>query len=195
MATLDPQYDSSKFLLTAVNVMLSKIGERPINDDVELADVLEAQLASQELINTKKEVLSQGWDFNMDTNYSIPPDNTGYIIIPANVLDLSSSDSDLIMRDWRLYSKSGQTAVFEEPKAVNIIWDLDFNSLTHPIRNYITLLASAKFIESQVMDTDVYKAAVQDAEDARIIARKSEGFTGGYNMLTSGNFGLTNVIS
>ena len=72
------------------------------------------------------------------TNYNFPPDTNGYINIPANVLDISSNDADLIMRDWRLYSKSNQTAIFDEPKAMNVIWDMDFNSLTHPIRNFIS---------------------------------------------------------
>ena len=53
---LDQQHDSSKFFLYAVNVMLQLINELPISDDVELAEILEAQLAASVLIETKKEV-------------------------------------------------------------------------------------------------------------------------------------------
>ena len=36
MAILDPQYDSSKFFIASVNVMLQMINEIPISTDVEL---------------------------------------------------------------------------------------------------------------------------------------------------------------
>ena len=53
--------DSEKFLLYAVNILLSSINELAINDDVELAEIIEAQKASDVLEEVKKSVLSQGW--------------------------------------------------------------------------------------------------------------------------------------
>ena len=191
--TLDPQYDSSKFFLASVNIMLQMINELPVADDVELAELLEAQVASSVLIETKKEILAEGWDFNSDAAYSFPQDAEGFIAIPANVLDISSSDGNLIMRNWNLYDKSNQTAIFEEPQSVDVIWDLDFNTLSHPIRNFITIRAARKFQARTVMDTNVYGYSQADEEDAHIIARRSEGFTGKYNMLTS-TYGTDNLV-
>ena len=193
MAILDPQYDSSKFFIASVNVMLQMINEIPISTDVELAEILEAQLAASVLIETKKEVLSEGWDFNKDLGYSFPQDNAGHIIIPANVLDISSTDGDIIMRNWELYSKSKQTAIFTEPQDMDVIWDLDFNTLTHPIRNFITVRASRKFQARTIMDVNVYGYSQSDEEDAYLIARRSEGNTGRYNMLTS-TYGRDNLV-
>ena len=191
--TLDQQYDSSKFFLASINVMLQMINELPVSDDVELAEILEAQLASSVLIETKKEVLAEGWDINSDKAYSFPQDSDGYIPIPANVLDISSSDANVIMRNWRLYNKSEQTSLFDEPQSMDVIWDLDFNSLTQPIRNYITIRASRKFQARTVMDTNVYGYTQADEEDAHGIARRSEGFTGRYNMLNS-EYGQDNYV-
>jgi len=194
MATiLDPQYDSSKFFLASVNVMLQMINELPVADDVELAEILEAQLAASVLIETKKEVLSEGWDINSDKNYEFPQDVDGFIAIPANVLDISSTDGSIIMRNWNLYSKADQTAIFDEPQAMDVIWDLDFNTLSHPIRNFITIRAARKFQARTVMDTNVYGYTQQDEEEAHGIARRSEGFTGRYNMLTSA-YGQDNLV-
>ena len=193
MALLDQQNDSTKFFLYAVNTMLQSINELGIVDDVELAEIQEAQNAATVLIETKKEVLSEGWDFNKDSAYNFPPDTEGYITIPANVLDIASTDGDVIMRDWRLYSKSGQTAIFTEPQAMDVIWDMDFNSLTHPIRNFITIRAAKKFQARTIMDNDVYRYTQQDEQDAYTIARRSEGFTGRYNMLTSA-YGQNNSV-
>jgi len=190
---LDPQYDSSKFFLASVNVMLQAINELPIADDVELAELLEAQVASSVLIETKKEVLSEGWDVNSDEDYEFPQDGGGFINIPANVLDISSTDGNIIMRNWQLYSKKDKTAIFDEPQKMDVIWDLDFNTLTHPIRNFITIRAAKKFQARTVMDTNVYQYTQVDEEDAHIIARRSEGFTGRYNMLTSA-YGQDNLV-
>ena len=189
--TLDQQYDSSKFFLYSVNVLLQMINQLPVNDDVELAEVLEAQLASSVLIETKKEVLAAGWDFNRDVNYAFPPDISGYISIPANVLDIVDTTGDIIMRDWRLYSKSNQTALFTDAVSVDVLWDMEFNNLTHPLRNYITTRAARKFQARTVMDTSVYSYSQADEDDAYLAARRSESFTGKYNMLSSGDFGAT----
>ena len=193
MAVLDPQYDSSKFFLASVNVMLQMINELPISDDVELAEILEAQLAASVLVETKKEVLSEGWDINKDTAYSFPQDANGFIAVPANVLDISSSDGNIIMRNWNLYNKEKQTAIFLEPQDMDVIWDLDFNSITHPLRNFITVRAARKFQARTITDTDVYSYSQVDEEDAYIIARRSEGNTSRYNMLTS-TYGQDNLV-
>lgn len=190
---LDQQLDTTKFFLYAVNVLLQMINERPVNDDVELAEILESQLASAVLIETKKEVLAAGWDFNTEEGYSFPFDVNGFISVPSNVLDISSSDGDIVMRDWRLYSKSEQSAIFTENQSVDVLWDLDFNTLTHPIRNYIIIRAARKFQARQVMDTNLYTYSQQDEEDAYILARRSEGFTGRYNIL-AGTYGTTNMV-
>lgn len=169
------------------------INELPVSDDVELAEILEAQVASSVLVETKKEVLSDGWDFNQDKDYEFPQDSNGFIAIPANVLDISSTDGEVIMRNWNLYSKKDQTAIFDKPQKMNVIWDLDFNTLSHPIRNYITIRAARKFQARTIMDTNVYGYSQKDEEDAYIIARRSEGFTGRYNMLTDA-YGQDNLV-
>lgn len=188
---LHQEYDSSKFTLYAVNIMLQMIGELPITDDVELAEILEAQVAQQVLTEVKKDVLGQGWDFNMDSNYFFAQDADGYISIPANVLDITDAQGDIIMRDWRLYSKSNQSAKFEAPQAMSVKWDMDFNSLTHPIRNYITIKAARIFALRTVTDATVASYSQEEEHTAYISAKRSEGFTGQYNMLASGDFGAT----
>ena len=191
---LDQQFDSTKFFLYAVNVLLQSIGERPIQDDVELAEIEEAQQASSVLIEVKKEVLSEGWDFNTYDGYTFPTDIAGYIGVPSTALDITSADGDIVVRDWRLYSKSNQSAIFTEPQDMNVIWDMDFNTLTHPIRNFIMIRASRKFQARQIGGTEAHSFTSQEEEEAYLIARRSEGFTGQYNILTS-EYGSSNIIA
>ncbi len=190
---IQQENDSTKFQLYAVNTLLQVINELPLESETDIEKVLEGQMAKTVLVETTKEVLAEGWDFNKDDNYIMPADSNGFIAVPANILDISSVDGDVIMRDWRLYSKSNQSAIFEEAQAMNIIWDTPFNSLTHPLRNYITVRAARKFQARTIMDTSVYSYTQQDEEDAYIIARRSEGNTGRYNILTS-SYGVSNLV-
>jgi hypothetical protein len=185
MASILEENNTSKLFLNAVNKLLRSINEPPIDTEEDINSLEEASIAATTLIETKREVLTEGWKFNRDDNYSFPPNDEGIIVIPANVLDISSSDGNLIMRDWRLYSISGQTAIFDEPQPLNVIWDMGFNSLTHPIRNYITIRATRIFQAEQVMDTSLYAYNQNDEEQAYMLARRSEGRTGNFNMLNS----------
>ena len=177
--------DSEKFLLQSVNILLSSINELAINDDVELADIIEAQKASDVLEEVKKSVLSQGWDFNTDDDWEFAPDIDGYISIPANILDISSTDSDIVMRDWRLYSKKNKSAKFEQAIKCKVIWDMDFNSISHALRHYITIRASRIFQYRMIGDGSQFDFSEEDEHHAYISARRSDGRTAGYNMLTS----------
>ena len=182
--------DSEKFLLYAVNILLSSINEQSISDDVELAEIIEAQKASEVLEEVKKSVLSQGWDFNTDNDWEFAPDTTGYISIPANILDLSSNNADIVIRDWRLYSKKNKTAKFTSSVKCDVVWDMDFNSLSHALRHYITIRASRIFQYRMIGDANQYKFSEEDEHHAYISARRSDGRTAKYNMLTS-SYGLS----
>ena len=194
MAFNEFETDTSKLFLDAVNVLLQVINERPIENEEDLDAIEEARFATSVLIETKKEVLSNGWDFNTDVDYSLPADDSGYITVPFNMLDLYSSDGDLISRDWRLYSKSNQSPVFDEAQKVTIIWDVAFNSLTHPIRNFITIKACRKFQARQIMDTQIYAYTQEDEGLAEIIAKRSDGRTSQDNTCDS-TYGNNYLVS
>ena len=186
MAYIVNEYDSSKLLLSAINVLLQTINELPIEDDTDLANSTTGQLAEMTIIEVKKKVLSEGWDFNTDKNYPFPPDLSNEIAIPYNVLDIvASGGKNYVMRDWRLYNKDDFSFEFEEAVDCDVVWDMDFNSLTHPLRQYITLKASRVFQARQIGDQVSYAYTVKEVEEAYISARESESRTGKYNMLTS----------
>lgn len=192
MAYIQNEYDSSKLLLTAINTLLQTINELPIENDTDLQHSTTGQLAEMTIMEVKKTVLSEGWYFNTDKNYPFPPDSYGIISIPFNVLDIvASGGKPYIMRDWRLYDKTNFTSEFKDSVKCDVIWDIDFNSLTHPIRHYITIRASRIFQSRTIGDTSAYSYTVKDEEDAYITARGSESSTGRYNMLSS-SYGIQN---
>jgi hypothetical protein len=176
---------SIKFTLIAVNKLLSSIGQAPVNDDIEIDSTYDAKRAKECLEETKREVLARGWDFNTDKEWDFPIDQNGYIPVPYNVLDIVSSDRDIIMRDWRLYSRKEKSAIFKNSVKCKVIWDMDFNSITYPIRHYITIKASRIFQREVLGDNTAFAYSEQDERNALFKALSSNDRTAGYNMLNS----------
>lgn len=190
MSYIVDEHDSSKLLLASINILLQTINELPIENTDDLANSTTAQLAEMTINEIKKEVLSEGWHFNTDKNYPFPPDTSGTITIPYNVLDIvASGGKNYIMRDWKLYDKDTFSFIFDEAVECDVVWDMDFNSLTHPIRRYITIKASRVFQARTIGDQAAYTYTTVDEEDALQVARRSEGRTGRYNMLESEEYG------
>ncbi len=186
---MEDPLNTEQLLLDSVNILLETINELPLEEAEDFAQVVEARQAKGILLETKRSVLSEGWDFNKDTDWKFPLDVNGMIPVPTNVLDITANRSDVIMRNWRLYSKSDQSHIFEEEVPATVVWDMDFNALTHPIRHYITIRAARIFASRVIGDKNAIALNEMDEEDARLAARRSESRTGQFNMLTSGQYG------
>ncbi len=186
--------DTEKLLLSAVNILLQTINQLPIEREEDFDVIIEARMAKDTLIEVKRAVLSEKWDFNSDTNYRLARDNQGMIPLPSNVLEVASIfGDDLIMRDWKLYSKKEQSFIFDDDQKVNIVWDMPFNSLSHAIRHYITIRAARVFAARTIGDQAMVTYTKADEDNAYLAARRNEGRTGNYNMLSSG-YGINNRV-
>jgi len=181
-------------LLDSVNILLETINELPLETETDYALMLEARQARAKIVEVTRAVLSEGWDFNKDTDWIFPRDMQGMIPVPTNVLDLTASRSDVIVRNQKLYSKSDQSHIFTEEVPCDVIWLFDFNTLTHPLRHYITIRAARIFMSRTIGDKEAVAFNEMDEEDARQAARRSETRTGGYNMLTSGSYGVDSRV-
>ena len=192
MAYILDESDSEKLLLTSINILLQTINELPIENPDDLIYSTTGKLAEMTIDEVKKEVLSQGWHFNSDMSYPFPPDSNGNIVIPYNVLDIvAANDKNYVMRDWRLYDKDNFSFNFDEAVDCDVVWNVEFNALTHPIRHYITIKSARIFQARTIGDQVAYAYTVKDEEDAYLSAKFSESRTGRYNMLTS-PFGVAN---
>lgn len=173
-----------KRLLQAVNKMLNSINEDNVETDLELAEHLQGQLALETLERNKRNVLSEGWDFNTDDNWEFSPDQSGSIGIPQNVLDVASYDRRYMMRDWRMYDKLDKTYNIGKIVPCRVIWELDFDDLTHPIARYITAMATREFQMTIIGDTTVDTKIAEEENKAKIVLAESEDLTAQHNILT-----------
>ena len=92
--------------LEATNVMLTAIGESPVNT-ITSSTTTDVSIAIQILDNVSREVQSVGWHFNTDTNYLLAKNTSNQIVLPSNCLRVlkihnGTTDSIASSMDYKL---------------------------------------------------------------------------------------------
>lgn len=183
--------------LEAVNLMLSIIGESPVNS-LTTSGVADASLAYQILSFASREVQLVGWHWNTEVDYPINCDSNGYLTLPANTLKVDTSgvsgSLDLIQRGNRLYDRVNHTFTFTDSVNVDIVLLLTFDELPEAARSYIAIRAARQF-QQRVIGSEVLEAFSSRDEYTAIAALKqAECETGDYNVLTD-NWSVARVLT
>ena len=181
------EFDTSEtsLLLGAVNVLLAVINEPPIDSIDDYNDVEEAKWALSTIKEVRESVLAEGWDINMDENYTFPLNQDNQVPIPYNVLSITDTNGDLILKEHFIYSKSRQSRNFTEPVSVTVKWNLSFNDLPAQIRRYITVYSAKVFQDRQVLDKSMHSYTLEDIYIARASASQEDVDTSGKTMLSN----------
>lgn len=95
--------------LEAVNVLLSCIGEAPVNSLT--SGLVDAETAETILNSVSREVQSQGWGFNTDYEREFTLDANNQIQIASDVLRIDmaerrTSELDVVARGSKLYNRA-----------------------------------------------------------------------------------------
>jgi hypothetical protein len=156
--------------LEAINEMFTGIGQAPVVS-LDVANP-EIALALSVLETVNKEVQSEGWHFNTEVNYPFMPDNTGIIVIPTNVLQLSDNKLSnvqryqTVVRDGKLYDKVNHTFVFPTggPILCDVVWLYDFEDLPEVFVRYVTQRATRIFAGRAQGSEQMVRFNLQDEE-------------------------------
>jgi len=173
--------------LDAVNFMLESIGSMPVAslDDSGVADVAIANFILQQ---TSREVQSEGWAFNFDTNITYTPDIDGNITFGANILRVTPTyrnvwGCDVALRGQKLYDRHNKTYTFTSDIKLDTVTFLAWTDLPETARNYIAIKAARRFAQKVLGADSVCTWTENDEKDARRIIEEYEGDTGKYNIL------------
>ena len=182
MATLQP---TTK--LEAVNVMLSSIGEAPVNS---LTSGLEdAELAETILESVNRETQSKGWIFNTDLKIKLtrnPTDN--HIELPNNYIrvdtrnTLRNSTKDIVERGRKLYDRIANSYVFSDDVTVDAVILLDFSDVPESARRYITIRAARIFQDRVLSSPNIHGFQMQDEQQAYIELQDYQAETADFNI-------------
>jgi hypothetical protein len=181
--------------LEAVNVMLSSIGEAPVNSLS--SGLLDAELAETILNNTNREIQSKGWHFNTEYNYPLVPNSvTNQIEMPTNILDVDGMTSDdtldVVQRSGKLYNRMDHSFTFTKTIKVTLKLLLDFEDIPEAARRYITLKAARVFQDRTIGASDLHGIQQRDELEALVDLQEQENGSADYNIFQ--NYSVSRVI-
>jgi len=156
--------------LDAVNQILSSVGQAPVTtldlQNPEVAIVLTT------LREVNRQVQSEGWHFNIESEYTFTPDSvTKEIVYPPNVLQLDTSkythrdDYNPIRRDGKFYNK--YTHSFEWTLAIkaDVTWMFEFEDVPPAVQQYIMAraarLSATKMVGDQALNQLLQEQEIQ----------------------------------
>ena len=186
--------------LDAVNSILMSVGESPVNTlTVQSPEVAIAQKTLQQVC---REVLSEGWIFNTETEYPITLDTNNHCIIPNNVLQIDLNqfkhlnDFHVTRRKdsgvWKLYDQFEHRFNFENTSEgklyCDVIWMLDFEDIPQVFRDYITTRASRIAAGRMVSDRETAELIANDEQLARALAVEYDASQADYNVFNDAQY-------
>lgn len=180
--------------LEAINIMLSSIGEAPVNSLT--SGLVDAEMAETILNATSREIQSRGWKFNTERNFRILPTPQNEIVLPLNTLraDLmkTSGDLDLIQRGNKMYNLKTHSFTVTTAVELEIVVFLDFEQLPEAARHYITIRAARIFQDRTVGSDQLHGFQEKDEVYAMVELKDTEGEIGDYTIFD--NYAVTRVL-
>tara|TARA_B100000212_G_C27366109_1_gene530410 strand:+ start:352 stop:978 length:627 start_codon:yes stop_codon:yes gene_type:complete len=167
--------------LEAVNVMMTAIGETPVNS-ITQSTTTDVAIAIQILDNVTREVQSVGWHFNTDVNYKLTPNASSQFVLPINALRIDTSHNsahlDLTERARKLWDRKNHTYTIDETELyVAIVWLLDFTEVPEAARRYISIRATRIFQDRMLSSQTLHQYQQEDELAALTMLKEAEGDT------------------
>ncbi len=193
--------------LESVNIMLSAIGESPINTLSEVTGTtfdntalpVDAQMALDILLEQDRAVQGEGWSFNTEIDVTLVRDNvTKEVILPTDVLRVDPNihqhpSVDAIQRGLKMYDRLNNTFLFDNDLVCTIVYFREFKEIPEPARYYITVKAARVFVDRLVGDGGLRGFTQQDEARARAVLMETDLSNADHNILR-GDPSLTNVF-
>lgn len=167
--------------LDAVNLMLASIGQSPVNtlSGTLPKDVNKAVVA---LDSALREVLTQGWSFNTDTQYDMAVSG-GRIAVPSAALQIDPTfGEDFVPRydsnapaGMYLYDRAKNSFnEFSTTLKVDIVWAFTFEQIPQHARQYVATKAARKFQTGILASAILHQFTRDDESEAYATFRRVE---------------------
>jgi hypothetical protein len=185
--------------LEAVNIMLSTIGEAPINSLTADQSTVDVGIAQTVLREISIRVQEEGWQFNTEINWELNVvASTSELQIPLNCIQIDTTgpdrDVDVAMRGQRLYDRTNHTFKFTKSLRVDMVLLLDFTDLPQAARHYINVRAARVFQQRVVGSELLGSFTARDEMLARAALKKLDSNNADYNILT-GSWSVARILT
>lgn len=180
--------------LEAVNIMLSSIGESPVNSLN--SGLVDAEIAETILNGINREVQGKGWHFNTEIKMKLSPSIDNEIALPQNCLrvdrTVTDKDEDVIQRGGKLYNKTTHSFTISSSIEVDMVVLLDFEDIPEAARRYITIRAARIFQDRVVGDDTLHSFQQSDEMQAMVELMDEEAITADYSIFD--NYDVARVL-
>ena len=166
--------------LEAVNIMISVIGESPVNTLSGTSVPVTVTQAVHALEETSKAIQSEGWHFNTEYDYPLVPDSvTSRITLPANILKVDldpelNTDTDPVKRGTKLYYRKNHRDTWTKDLKAIITFELEFEELPEQFRHYIAVKSARIFATRFLGSREIEGFALRDEIEAKARAIESD---------------------
>ena len=178
--------------LEAVNILLTTIGEAPVNT-LTGNQVTDVTIANQVINEVSREVQSMGWHFNTEYNVPLTPDISNQLPSPANVARIDSKDYDIVIRENKLFNLLDRTYTFNSKILADIVYFQDFLVLPEIAKKYVTARAARIYADRMINSSTINQMTSRDEEKALMDLKAYEGDTADYNMMD--NYSVARVLN
>ena len=175
---------SSMSVLEAVNVLLTTIGEAPVNT-LTGNQVTDVTIANQVLTEVSREVQAQGWHFNTEDKVVLSRNEFNFIVIPADVARIDTPDYNTVIRGDKLFNLDTRSYEFSSTLEASIVYYQDFLELPDVVKKYITTRAARIFSDRMLNSETIHRMVSRDEQKALIDLKDFEGDTADFNMMDS----------
>jgi hypothetical protein len=166
--------------LEAVNIMISVIGESPVNTLSGTSVPVTVTQAVHALDETSKAIQSEGWHFNTEYDYPLVPDSvTSKITLPVNTLKIDldpelNTDTDAVQRGLKLYDRKNHRDTWTKDLKAIITFELEFEELPEQFRHYISVKSARIFAARFLGSREIEGFALRDEIEAKARAIESD---------------------
>ena len=174
-------------LLDAVNMLLEAVKLASVMSLVP-ADLDEsAGEALRTMGWASREVQLKGWNFNTLDNFTLTPDISKNINLPANftlVLPDRRTPTSIrfTKRGNRLFDLTKNTFEWERSFPVRVVQTLEFQELPEPFRWYVTAKAGRRFCIPRSPESPTFRFTEEMVRDAEREAEDFDALEGGANL-------------
>ena len=170
--------------LEAVNLVLSAIGESPVNT---LDDNINADVANIRRIlnNYNRRIQTQGWSFNTELETLVPDAFSKRIPWLSDWLRVLSPSGATVYRNRGgfVYDIQARDDAFENIIQVNLITLCPYMDMPEVFKQYIVAQASQKFNLSFFGDDSLSAQLEEEVTELEILCNEFDLDYGNYNML------------
>lgn len=170
--------------LEAVNILLSVIGEAPIESLASTSEneVSDSALARRVLEEVERDVQAEGWSWNTEQDYGLTKDGSGHFLAPSSMLRVefdpsSCPDGRYVMRGLKVWDRIDHTDQFpdkDELKAYRMVRRLTWDELPHPAQQYIAIRAARIYASRFINSNVVFSYTINDEQYARAMLMRDE---------------------